>query len=379
MGWGIRRAALAAAVVAGSAVLVAGGSVGGVHAAPGAPVTEQQLVDQINAGRQVAAHPGRVTAVASTGSAGAAGSRSTVAAGEGPEVTAALAAFGYGLLHPNAAPPGANDWNCRPTPQHPRPVVLMHGSWMNAYDNFAYLSPRIKRAGFCVFAMNYGQAGVLEGGGLGPLLPGRNAVGPMAESSRQLAEFVDVVLEATGADTVDIVAHSQGGTVSNQYLKFDGGSGKVTKLVTLGASHHGTSLMGIAALGRAINNLGIDILGFNQLFVGPANIEQVFGSPFLTRLNAEGDTIPGVDYTVVGTRWDEIVNPYDWTFLKPGPGATVTNLTLQDGCEQDLSDHLTMMYSPRATSMVLRALDPAAHPDLVCTFNPWLVGGGGSL
>ncbi|NEW48802.1 alpha/beta fold hydrolase [Nocardia cyriacigeorgica] len=379
MGWGIRRAALAAAVAAGSAVLVAGGSVGGVHADPGAPVSEQQLVDQINAGRQVATHPGRATAVTATGSAGAAGSRSTVAAGEGPEVTAALAAFGYGLLHPNAAPPGANDWNCRPTPQHPRPVVLMHGSWMNAYDNFAYLSPRIKRAGFCVFAMNYGQAGVLEGGGLGPLLPGRNAVGPMAESSRQLADFVDVVLAATGADSVDIVAHSQGGAVSDQYLKFDGGAGKVTKLVTLGATHHGTSLLGIAALGRAINNLGLDILGFNQLFVGPANIEQVFGSPFLTRLNAEGDTIPGVDYTVIGTRWDEIVNPYDWTFLQPGPGATVTNLTLQEGCEQDLSDHLTMMYSPRATSMVLRALDPGAHPSLVCTFNPWLLGGGGSL
>ncbi|WP_249358281.1 esterase/lipase family protein [Nocardia cyriacigeorgica] len=174
-------------------------------------------------------------------------SRSTVAAGPGPEVTAALAAFAYGLLHPNAAPPGANDWNCRPTAQHPRPVVLMHGSWMNAYDNFAYLSPRLARAGFCVFALNYGQAGVLEGGGLGPLLPGRNAVGPMAQSSRQLADFVDRVLGETGAESVDIVAHSQGGTVSNHYLKFDGGTSKVDRLITLDATHHGTSLLGIAA------------------------------------------------------------------------------------------------------------------------------------
>jgi triacylglycerol lipase len=255
----------------------------------------------------------------------------------------------------------------------------MHGSWMNAYDNFAYLSPRLTRAGFCVFALNYGQAGVLDGGGLGPLLPGRNAVGPMAQSSRQLADFVDRVLAETGAESVDIVAHSQGGTVSNHYLKFDGGDAKVSQLVTLGATHHGTSLLGIAALGRAINNLGLDILGFNQLFVGPANIEQVVGSPFLTALNAGGDTVAGVDYTVIGSRWDEIVNPYDLTFLRPGPDATVTNLTLQEGCEQDLSDHLTMMYSPRAASMVLRALDPAAHPELVCAFNPWLVGGGGSL
>src|SRR5207237_334736 len=53
------------------------------------------------------------------------------------------------------------------------------------------------------------------------------------------------------------------------------------------------------------------------------------------------------------------------------------NITLQDGCDQDLSDHLTMMYSPCAVSIALRALDPAAHPNLVCAFNPWFIGGGG--
>ncbi|MGW4248765.1 lipase, partial [Nocardia sp. NPDC004722] len=96
-------------------------------------------------------------------------------------------------------------------------------------------------------------------------------------------------------------------------------------------------------------------------------------------LNVGGDTMPGIDYTVIGTRYDEITNPYDLTFLKAGPGAQVSNITLQDGCEQDVSDHLTMMYSPRALSIVLRALDPVQHPTLDCTFNPWLLGGGGGL
>lgn len=67
------------------------------------------------------------------------------------------------------------------------------------------------------------------------------------------------------------------------------------------------------------------------------------------------------------------------TFLKDGAGASVRNITLQDGCEQDVSDHLTVMYSPRALSIALNALDPVAHPELVCTFNPWLIGGGGKL
>ncbi|WP_216898519.1 hypothetical protein [Nocardia alni] len=71
------------------------------------------------------------------------------------------------------------------------------------------------------------------------------------------------------------------------------------------------------------------------------------------------------------------MNPIDMAFLRAGPGAAVHDVTLQDGCEQDLSDHL--MYSPRAVSIVPRALDPVAHPALVRTFNPWLVGGGGRL
>lgn len=89
--------------------------------------------------------------------------------------------------------------------------------------------------------------------------------------------------------------------------------------------------------------------------------------------------MPHVDYTAVGSRYDEVTNPYDLTFLKAGVGATVRNITLQEGCEQDLSDHLTIMYSPRAASVTLNALDPVNHPKLDCTFNPWLIGGTGTL
>ncbi|MFC9892656.1 esterase/lipase family protein [Nocardia sp. NPDC127579] len=363
---------LGSAVIAAAAALVIG--VGAPGASADAPTpTEQQLADYINQG-------GRPIAVADSGSSsGSAGSRSAVAVGPGPELSSAVAAFGYGLLHPNAAPPGTNDWNCRPSAAHPRPVVLMHGTWMNAYDSFAYLAPRLARAGFCVYALNYGQSNLLEGGGLGAILPGRNGVGYMEESARQLSAFVDQVLAATGAEQVDVVAHSQGGTVANQYLKFENGAPKVGKLISFGATHHGTSLLGLATLGRMINNLGLDILGFNELFVGHANIQQTVGSPFVLALNKNGDTVPGIAYTAVGSRYDEVTNPYPLTFLTAGPDATVDNITLQDGCEQDFSDHLTMMYSPRAVSITLRALDPAAHPELVCAFNPWLIGGGGSF
>ncbi|MBF6346709.1 lipase [Nocardia cyriacigeorgica] len=381
-----------------SAAALALTTVGGQAAA--AP-TERDLADYIAAGRSVAgpvADSGSSSGSAcdsgsgagsgngsgdcyggSGSSSGSSGGYASDTVGWGPAQTSWVAAFAYGLANGDAAPPGANDWNCKPTPQHPRPVLLIHGTWMNAYNGFAYMGQPIKDAGFCTFTFNYGRSNLLEGGGLGSVLPGVMGTGYIQDSAKQLAVFVDRVLAATGASEVDIVAHSQGGSMSNWYTKFDGGAAKVKNLITYGATHHGTSLDGIGALGRAINNLGIDILGFIEIFVGHAGIQQTIGSDFVNRLNANGDTVAGVDYTIVGSRYDEITNPYDLTFLKPGPGATVRNITLQEGCEQDISDHLTMMYSPRALSIALNALDPVQFPQLQCTFNPWLIGGGGQL
>ncbi|MFE9575598.1 esterase/lipase family protein [Nocardia sp. NPDC006044] len=372
-----RRAVGCAAMIAGLTVAAVLGS-GVASGDPRIIPSEQSLADAISAGLTPAADGRQPRAVADSGS-GSGLSHASDALGEGPEMSAYLAAFAYGLTHPDAAPPGANRWNCAPAAEHPRPVVLLHGTWLNAYDSFAYLSPRLARAGFCVFAFNFGRSGLLDGGGLGPILPGRYGVGRIEDSARQLSEFVDRVRAATGAEAVDIVAHSQGGTVADQYLKFDGGADKVRKLISFGATYHGTSLMGIATLGRMINNLGVDILGFYQPIVGVANIQQAAGSSFYATLNAQGDTVSGVDYTSVGSRLDQVMNPYEWSFLRAGAGATVDNITLQAGCEQDLSDHLTIMYSPRATSIALHALDPAAYPNLECAFNPWLIGGGGGF
>ncbi|MFF0527712.1 esterase/lipase family protein [Nocardia amikacinitolerans] len=382
------RSVFTAAVVAGVTVLGATHAIAPAAAAPeptaGASV-EQQLADLIAAGLRPAPDGRRPQPIVDTGSSSGSGSGSAARShasrviGEGPEASAFLAAFVNGLSHPDAAPAGANKPDCRPSAEHPRPVVLVHGTWLNAYDTFAYLSPRIAREGYCVFTFNFGRSSLFERGGLGPLLPGRYGVGPMEDSARQLRDYVDTVLAATGAEKVDIVAHSQGGPVSSQYLKFEGGADKVGKLISFGGTNHGTSLMGMATLGRLMTNLGLNILGFYRPLIGQANIQQVVGSEFYANLNRDGDTVPGIEYTAVGTRHDQISNPFEWTFLRPGPDAPVQNITLQDGCEQDMSDHLTLMYSPRVAAIALRALDPQASIELTCTFNPWMIGGGGSL
>jgi Lipase (class 2) len=140
------------------------------------------------------------------------------------------------------------------------------------------------------------------------------------------------------------------------YLKFLGGAAYVDKLVALAPSNHGTTLDGLTALVTALGAAGLVNSGLNALCT--ACVEQEAGSSFLANLNAGGETVAGVSYTVIESRYDEVVTPYTSAFLS-GPG--VTNITLQNQCPLDLSDHLEIAADPVALADMLNALDPA-HP-----------------
>ena len=79
-----------------------------------------------------------------------------------------------------------------------------------------------------------------------------------------------------------------------------------------------------------------------------------------------------MQYTVITTRYDEVVTPYTSAFLA---GANVTNITVQDGCKLDLSDHLAISYDRRALAMVRNALDPEHPVRVPCRLVLPLVGG----
>lgn len=74
--------------------------------------------------------------------------------------------------------------------------------------------------------------------------------------------------------------------------------------------------------------------------------------------------MPGVRYTVLATKYDEVVTPYRGQFLD-GPG--VRNVLLQDLCPLDLSEHLAIGLSDRiAFHEVTNALDPAHATPTTC-------------
>lgn len=138
-----------------------------------------------------------------------------------------------------ASSSGWNDYRCKPSAAHPRPVVLVHGTFGNSVDNWLGLAPYLTVRGYCVFSVDYGQL---------PGVPLFNGLGPIDKSAAQLSTFVDKVLAATGAAEADLVGHSQGGMMPRYYLKFLGGAAKVNALVGIAPDNHGTTLSGLANL-----------------------------------------------------------------------------------------------------------------------------------
>ncbi|QZS54698.1 esterase/lipase family protein [Rhodococcus opacus] len=280
----------------------------------------------------------------------------------GPAQSDAGAAISYAKQHPHSAPPGTNDFSCRPGPAHPHPVILVHGSDGSAYANWAGLSPKLKSAGYCPFALNYGQR------------PGTEHYGmeTMAEGAHELDGFVAQVLSATGASTVDVIGHSQGATVARYYINRLGGAAHVSRWIGLASPTYGGTFFGIATAVTSVPG-GSELI---ERFGSEALAEQVQGSPFLTALNAGGDTVPGVEYTTIGTRYDEVIQPYTNVALHD-PGAT--NILVQDLCPIDQTGHFNLPYDPFSQQLVLNTLDPEHTIVPPCRFVPLGTGIAGVI
>ncbi|WBO67276.1 esterase/lipase family protein [Streptomyces camelliae] len=267
-------------------------------------------------------------------------------------LTAAVAAVPAATAHAADSAPstGWNDWSCKPSADHPRPVVLVHGTLGNSVDNWLSLAPYLEARGYCVFSLDYGQlSGV-------PLFYG---LGPIDQSAGQLSAFVDKVLAATGAAKADLVGHSQGGMMPRYYLKFLGGAAKVNALVGLAPDNHGATLSGLTDLLPYFPGAG-DLIKATT----PGLADQIPGSDFLTKLNAGGDTVPGVHYTVIATKYDEVATPWQSQYLS---GSDVHNVLLQDLCPLDLTEHVAIgLFDRIAFHEVANALDPAHASATTC-------------
>lgn len=251
----------------------------------------------------------------------------------------------------NASPPGANIWTCKPTEEHPRPVVLVHGTGGNKNTNWRTYAPLLKNHGYCVYALTYG---VLPSAP--PVLDQAGGFTSMKGSAQKLADFVRKVLRSTGARKVDLVGHSEGTIMPAWYVKFLGGAQHVRNYISLAPLWHGTkNADGIAALGA--------VFGFDedQVPFCTACAQYAAGSRFMRQVREGGPALPGIRYTNIMTKYDELVQPW-----YSGRAKGMRNFAVQDFCELDLSEHFEIASDPIGAAIVLNTLDPQRKAPIPC-------------
>jgi triacylglycerol lipase len=269
---------------------------------------------------------------------------------------------------PDTPPPGANIWTCKPSRAHPYPVVLVHGLLANETDNWQTFAPLLADNGYCVFSLTYGTDSQFTS----PPLDEFGGLQSMVKSAHRLATFVDKVLRVTGAPKVDILGHSEGATMPDYYIKFLGGAAKVARFVGLAPVVHGTNVADAAMVDQIGSVYGLSSSQEQELDSVCASCAQFSPtSPFIEKLDRGGVAVPGVAYTQIMTRYDELVVPYTSGEID-APNST--NIVVQNQCPLDFSDHIALAADPVAAQDVLNALDPSHPRPVPCTFVPPVAG-----
>ncbi|WP_319454099.1 MULTISPECIES: esterase/lipase family protein [unclassified Mycobacterium] len=259
---------------------------------------------------------------------------------------------GLGFFNPTKPPAGANDPSIGVTPEHPLPVILLNGTIATQGENWSVGAPVLANAGYKVYTFNYGNVTS------DPNFP-IQSTDDIRQSGLQLAAEVDRVLAETGAPKVILIGHSQGGGILPvYYINKLGGAAKVSQLIGIAPSNHGTDLDGLIALQSLpiLGSLFVDIANV----IGQALYQQAVTSPFQQEVYGDGDTRAGVLYTTIASMNDEVVTPYTQQALQ---GPNVTNIVLQDGNPGLVLGHANIITSPLTWAAVLDALasNPAAN------------------
>ncbi|KAG0381170.1 hypothetical protein BGX24_008074 [Mortierella sp. AD032] len=249
---------------------------------------------------------------------------------------------------------GFNDWSCRPSIDHPNPLILVHQTMQVPLTNWFYMAPRFVAKGYCVFALTYGQ---------NPKFPLLYGVNRMESSAQELAVFVDKVLNATGAEKVDMLGHSQGTVMPRYWIKYLGGATKIRKFAGIGSVQYGSTLAGIVPLAKAIG-----LFDPIKKIIDPlceACYQFALNSTFLNDLNAGGDTFPGIEYLLVASKTDEMVTPYTNGFLRDN-NPLVHNQVVQDWCILSNPGHIIVAVDPVVWNGLHAFFTPSADQNINC-------------
>lgn len=283
------------------------------------------------------------------------------------------AAVPAGLEGKHVAKAPVNNPTCVPSPEHPNPVVFIHGTSDNS-TRWQKAANALSKQGFCTWAFNYGKPNDGK-----PNLLGRYAMVDIDDSAKEIASTIDYILSVTGAEKVDLVGHSQGGLHLKKYIAENGGGDKVGRAVGLAATYHGTTLAGMDKMLRPIVERNPKLA---ESAAGKAGVQQLVGSELIDRLNQLPDTDKRVQYTNLYSAADTTATPNKTSMLESVDGADVANVEVGAACKLPIPPgHASMPKHDPTIGLILWGLTREAgdHTPTTdhCT-NPARGSAGGS-
>ncbi len=155
--------------------------------------------------------------------------------------------------------------------------------------------------------------------------------GSNRDHAEELRVAVAELLEQSGAQQVDIVAHSMGGLATRWYLLQEGGEAPVRRVAFIATPHRGTLSAHFAW--------------------GGGRDEMMPESPFLDTLNSRAPVPQGVEVITVRTTVD--------THVVPGENATLPGVTDHKLC---CPTHAGLLHHDEVYDIVRRFLDALGRP-----------------
>lgn len=157
---------------------------------------------------------------------------------------------------------GPADLICKPTAERPYPVVLVHGQAGNVAGMDGVIQ-RLAAEKFCIYGKDYGF-----------VQNGANGQAHLWDSAAEISTFIDWVLQVTGAQKVNVVGHSAGTGVLDNYILQKGGAAKVHSFVSFGGLHHPYWHMGASLFADLTIHLP-NLIAFGRLFFPGLSIQMI--------------------------------------------------------------------------------------------------------
>jgi hypothetical protein len=214
----------------------------------------------------------------------------------------------------------------------PTPVLLVPGTGSSPPRNFGWnWEPALNKLGIPWCAVT---------------LPD-NALGDIQDAGEYIVYAIRK-MHAQAGRPISIIGHSQGGMAPRWALRFwPDTRAMVDDQIGLAPSNHGTTTA------RPTCGNGC----------APAVWQQANDAQFIAALNSYQETFPGISYTVVYTRTDEVVQPNSddsGSSSLHGGGGAISNTAIQDVCPGDMTEHNGLGTADN-TAYAL-AVDALMHP-----------------